>query len=300
MPLLRIHHVTTYRHAAPVSGAWQAVRLQPRRERAQEPVAFELDVQPRPADLATHEDYFGNAVQSFALSTAHRELSLTATGLVRREEIAWPMPGLTPALGAARSAVTAAVARGEFALEQFRCPSPLVPALPEAAALAAGLAADDPPALGWLLALGARMAERFVFDPTATTVATPLAAVLSGCRGVCQDFAHAAIAAVRSAGLPAAYVSGYLLTEPPPGQSRLRGADAMHAWISVWISGTGWVDFDPTNNCLVSAGHVVVARGRDYSDVVPVRGLFRGGLQHTLAIGVTVEPVEETAAVPPG
>jgi transglutaminase-like putative cysteine protease len=300
MPLLHLHHLTTYRHASPFSGAWQLARLQPRRERGQELLAFELDVQPRPADLAVHDDYFGNTVHAFTITGAHLELSLTATSRVRRDETVWPMAGLTMALGAARAEVAAAVRRGEFGLEQFRAPSPLVPALPEAAELVAGLDAEDPPALAWLLALGARMAERFAFDPHATTVATPLVEVLRGRRGVCQDFAHATIAAVRAAGLPAAYVSGYLLTHPPPGQPRLLGADAMHAWVAVWIAGTGWVDFDPTNNSLVSAGHVVVARGRDYGDVAPVRGLFRGGGQHTLSIGVTVQPIDDPTESPPG
>jgi transglutaminase-like putative cysteine protease len=112
-------------------------------------------------------------------------------------------------------------------------------------------------------------------------------------RGVCQDFAHLFLSCVRQHGLPAAYVSGYLLTTPPPGQPRLRGADASHAWVSVHVPGSGWIDYDPTNHCLAGTGHIVVARGRDYADVCPVKGLFSGGGAHTLETGVTVEPAEE-------
>ena len=119
--------------------------------------------------------------------------------------------------------------------------------------------------------------------------------VLQSRRGVCQDFTHLFLSCVRQQGLPAAYVSGYLLTKPPPGQPRLRGADAMHAWASVFVPEVGWVDYDPTNTCFTGTGHIVVARGRDYADVSPTRGVFSGGGNHILNIGVTVEPEEEPA-----
>ena len=112
---------------------------------------------------------------------------------------------------------------------------------------------------------------------------------------MCQDFAHLFISCVRQHGLPAAYVSGYLLTTPPPGKPRLRGADASHAWVSVYLPGFDWIDFDPTNNCFVGTGHIVVARGRDFADVSPVKGLFTGGGRHTLATAITVEPAESEA-----
>ena len=151
----------------------------------------------------------------------------------------------------------------------------------------------DPPVFEWLTALGARFGKEFKFDPKATTVSTPLAEVLEHRRGVCQDFAHLFISCVRQHGLPAAYVSGYLLTTPPPGKPRLRGADASHAWVAVFIPGSGWIDYDPTNTCFVATGHIVVARGRDFSDVSPVTGLFTGGGLHTLATAINVEPAEE-------
>jgi len=131
-----------------------------------------------------------------------------------------------------------------------------------------------------------------VFDREATLVSTPLAKVIAERRGVCQDFAHLLISCLRQSGLPAAYVSGYLLTKPPSGRPRLVGADASHAWVSSFIPGTGWVDFDPTNACFAGAGHIVVARGRDFFDVSPVKGLFSGGGEQMLETGVTVEEAE--------
>jgi transglutaminase-like putative cysteine protease len=190
-----------------------------------------------------------------------------------------------------RERTRTAIQSGEgYRLEQYLCATPLVPLVPAAGALAAGL---DPalPALEWMAQLGRRFADTFTFDPTATDVSTPLTEVLQNKRGVCQDFTHLFLSCVRQQGLPAAYVSGYLLTSPPPGQPRLRGADAMHAWASVHLPEIGWVDYDPTNSCFPAAGHIVVARGRDYADVSPTRGVFHGSYSPILKVAVTVEPV---------
>src|SRR6204780_3189026 len=134
--------------------------------------------------------------------------------------------------------------------------------------------------------------REFIFDSKATTVATPVLEVFKHRRGVCQDFAHLQIACMRSLGLPARYISGYLRTRPPAGKPRLIGADASHAWCSAWSPGAGWVDFDPTNNCVPSDGHITVAWGRDYSDVSPIHGVLLGGARHTLDTGVDVIPVD--------
>jgi transglutaminase-like putative cysteine protease len=294
MPVYRVTHTTRYRHTAPATAAWQALHLQPRREAAQALAAFELDLSPAPADLAARADAFGNTQHVFTVREPHAVLTITSRSHVRRDEPAVPMPGLTPPLAAARAQVATAIAAGpDYALEQFLHETPHVPLLPAARELAAGLDSDDPPALAWLLALGERFATDFTFDAGVTDVSTPLAEVLRLRRGVCQDFAHLFLSCVRQHGLPAAYVSGYLLTTPPPGQPRLRGADASHAWVSVHVPGSGWIDYDPTNHCLAGTGHIVVARGRDYADVCPVKGLFSGGGAHTLETGVTVEPAEE-------
>lgn len=287
----RVTHHTRYHHLASATAAWQSLHLQPRQEAVQSCDAFELEIRPYPGDLATRPDAFGNTQHLFTLREPHTELAITSRSTVRRSEPALPMPGLTPPLALARTQIAAAIAGGsEFSLEQYLHASPLVPLLPAARALADQLEADAPATLAWLAALGVRFSTEFTFDAKATTVSTPLAEVLRLRRGVCQDFAHLFLSCLRQHGLPAAYVSGYLLTTPPPGKPRLRGADASHAWVSVYVPGTGWVDYDPTNTCFVGTGHIVVARGRDYSDVSPVKGLFTGGGSHTLATAITVEP----------
>lgn len=292
MPTYRITHHTSYQHSAPVAVAWQTVRLQPRREAGQECLSFEMELNPRPAAVEARQDYFGNVVHAFSLAESHVELAIETRALVRRAEP--PMlPESPPALEAVPGLVDAAITAGDFALEEYRQPSAQVPWLGGARALADGLRAAT--VIGWIAALGQRFREHFFFDPTSTIVTTPLAEVIARRRGVCQDFAHAFLGCARQHGLPAAYVSGYLLTDPPPGQTRLLGADAMHAWVSLYVPGAGWIDYDPTNTLFAGAGHIVVARGRDYADVSPVRGVFSGGEAHQLFLGITVEPVSERA-----
>lgn len=296
MPIYRVTHTTTYWHDTPASAAWQSLHLQPRHEATQHCNAFELEIAPHPGDLAARVDFFGNKQHFFTLREPHEELSITSRSIVRRDDPSWPMPGLTPTLAGARALVPRAVAAEDFTLEQFRHASPLVPLLAGARQLTLELTreldAENTPILTWLGELGDRFHEKFTFDPEATEISTPLAEVLENRRGVCQDFAHLLIACLRQHGLPAAYVSGYLLTQPPPGKPRLVGADASHAWVSLYVPGTGWIDYDPTNACFVGTGHIVVARGRDFYDVSPVQGIFSGGGEHTLDTGVTVEPFE--------
>jgi transglutaminase-like putative cysteine protease len=297
MASIRITHQTTYRHGGPATAAWQMLQLRPRNEPAQDCLDFQLEISPPAPELETRTDYFGNTRHFFSIREPHQELTVTSRSTVRRSEEARPLPGITQPLAAARSHVAALVRdRGQFELEQYLHATLRVPLLPGAAALADGLDPETIPLLDWIEQLGRRFSETFTFDPTATDVGTTLAELLQTRRGVCQDFAHLFLSCVRQYGLPAAYVSGYLLTKPPPGQPRLRGADAMHAWASVFVPEVGWVDYDPTNNCFVGSGHIVVARGRDYSDVSPTRGVFSGGGGHILHIGVTVEPEQEVEA----
>jgi transglutaminase-like putative cysteine protease len=289
-----ITHTTSYTHASVASAAWQALHLQPRNEAAQHCDGFELEVAPHPADLTSRFDYFGNKQHLFTLREPHQELTVTSRSLVTREAPILPRAGLTPALADIPGLVREAVVGDEFTLEQFLHASPLVPLLPEARALNDELAQGlDPglPVMEWLALVGERFNRAFTFDREATGVSTPLAEVIIERRGVCQDFAHLLISCLRQRGLPAAYVSGYLLTQPPPGQPKLIGADASHAWVSIYVPGTGWIDYDPTNACFVATGHIVIARGRDFFDVSPVKGLFSGGGGQTLETGVTVVEV---------
>jgi len=290
MPDYRITHQTIYRHGAPAGAAWQVLQLQPRAEPTQECLDFQLKIDPAPADLATRPDYFGNTRHYFSVLEPHRELAISSHAVVRREGPPLPLPGITPSLTEAWARTRALIQSGDgFHLEQYLAATPQVPLLRAAAELAED-SDYDAPVLGWIEQLGRKFDETFTFDPAATNVSTPLTEVLEKKRGVCQDFTHVFLSCVRQHGLPAAYVSGYLLTEPPPGQPRLRGADAMHAWASVHIPELGWVDYDPTNSCFPGAGHIVVARGRDYADVSPTRGVFTGSYSPVLKVAVTVEP----------
>ena len=298
MPIIRITHHTTYRHGGPATAAWQMLQLQPRNEAAQECLDFQLEITPAAPDLVARTDYVGNTHHFFSIREPHKELSITSRSTVRRGQESSPLPGITLPLAAARPHVTTLIREhGQFQLEQYLHATTAVPLLPGTAALAAGLDPLSTPLLEWIDQLGRKFSETFVFDPTATDISTPLAEVLYNRRGVCQDFTHLFISCARQHGLPAAYVSGYLLTKPPPGKKRLLGADAMHAWASIFVPEMGWVDYDPTNTCFTGNGHIVVARGRDYADVSPTRGVFSGGGIHRLKIGVTVEPENEAALV---
>jgi transglutaminase-like putative cysteine protease len=292
MPRFSVTHRTRYTHTTPVGSAWQSLHLQPRNEAAQQCESFELRVAPHPLDLASRFDYFGNKQHLFTVQEPHKELTITSQSIVLREEPVLTMAGLTPPLEDIPELVDQAVLEVDYSLEEYLNASSLVPLLPEASELSRELGADLDPGistLDWLAMFGDRFHETFAFDREATEISTPLSEVIAERRGVCQDFAHLLISCLRQHRLPAAYVSGYLLTHTPEGQPRLVGADASHAWVSVYIPGSGWVDYDPTNACFVGSGHVVIARGRDYRDVSPVKGLFSGGGVKVLETGVTVE-----------
>ena len=294
MATIRITHETTYQHAGPATAAWQMLQLQPRNEATQECLDFQLEISPPAPDLTTRTDYFGNTRHFFSIREAHKQLSIISQSTVQRSNETSPLPGITLPLTAARSHVATLIRdRGQFELQQYLHATPLVPLLPGTAALADGLDVTSLPLIEWIGELGQKFSKTFVFDSKATDISTPLATVLQTRRGVCQDFTHLFVSCARQHGLPAAYVSGYLLTNPPPGKPRLLGADAMHAWAAIFVPEVGWVDYDPTNTCFIGDGHVVVARGRDYGDVSPTRGVFSGGGIHRLKIGVTVAPEGE-------
>jgi transglutaminase-like putative cysteine protease len=180
-----------------------------------------------------------------------------------------------------------------MAAREFIYPSPKIKSQADFANYATPSFSRDRPVLEAVLHLTDRIHREFKFDPKATSVATPLEDVLKSRRGVCQDFAQLEIGFLRSMGIPARYVSGYLETDPPPGRPKLAGADASHAWISFFCPGTGWIDVDPTNNLLPSHRHITVAWGRDYSDVSPIRGVILGSGEHSLKVAVDVIPMHE-------
>ncbi len=288
----RVTHTTTYDYSEPVTVSHHVARLQPRATPTQRKIEFELRVTPEPSVRTLHTDYFGNSATFFSIEQLHSELEVTAISTV--EVVADPQPALdvSPAWETVAEMFRDPVSPVVAEAYQFVFDSPLLRANPLLAEYARESFKPGTPLLVGVRDLTARIHRDFKFDPTATTVSTPLLEVFEKRHGVCQDFAHLAIACVRSLGLAARYVSGYLLTEPPPGEPRLVGADYSHAWFSVFCPHLGFVDFDPTNDCLPSERHVTAAIGRDFSEVSPLAGVVTGGGHHALKVAVSVEPLE--------
>lgn len=279
-----ITHTTRYRYGDPVLLSHHVARLSPRPLPSQRCLSHVLAIEPTPAVTREHEDYHGNRMTFFMMEGAHHEMVVTARSRVQVERPEPPGP--------------AASARWEDARDHERLPadvieyvfeSPAVRITEEVARYARPSFPQGRPFLEAVVDLMGRIHAEFTFDPRATTVTTPLTEVLHLRRGVCQDFSQLAVGALRSMGLAARYVSGYLETQPPPGRPRMVGADASHAWVSVYCPGAGWVDLDPTNNLIPGETHVTLAWGRDYTDVSPLRGvMLGGGGGHDLTVGVDV------------
>jgi transglutaminase-like putative cysteine protease len=284
----RVEHVTRYEYDTPVAMSQHMAYLAPRELAHQHVRQHELRIEPSAAVRSRRLDYFGNTVDQFQILKPHSTLVVVAESVVDVQRA--PRERLEidgPSWEDLRRELREVGATGPE-VAQFGHPSPYVLPSPEVEAFAAPSFPPGRSVAASAIDLMHRIHERFVFDSTATAVTTPLTRVLEADRGVCQDFAHVGIACVRAMGLPARYVSGYLLTDPPPGQPRLVGADASHAWLSVYCPENGWIDLDPTNDLVVSDRHVTVAWGRDYGDVAPLRGVLLGGAEHQLYVGVTV------------
>lgn len=279
----------TYEYDAPVVGGRNLLRLMPRElpgiQRVRE---ARLEIAPAPAERRTILDFFGNAALHVALRAAHDEIAFTLTARVERLaeppalDISPPLPRLTEEIAEYRGL-------DPESPHHFLGPSHRVRPTPEMTAYATEVTGGRTTAFETALALAFALHRDMRFDPEATTVDTPPAEAFARRHGVCQDFAQVMIACLRGLGIPAAYVSGFLRTVPPPGQPRLEGADAMHAWVRVWCGfEAGWIELDPTNALLVGTDHIVVARGRDYADVSPVAGVLRtaGGQKTEQAVDV--------------
>jgi transglutaminase-like putative cysteine protease len=291
--IYRVRHQTIYDYLEPVSVSHHAVRLTPRNLRGQQCRSSELSVWPTPPfHASSHSDYFGNTVTSFTLPEAHSRMSVEAMSELEVHALPTPVLSDSPAWESVRDTVDSDLTQEGLAAFQFVFDSLRVSAKPPLADYARESFPQRRPLLEAVLDLTARIHQDFRFDAKATEVTTPVETFFEKRRGVCQDFSHLQIACMRSLGLPARYVSGYLRTVPPKGRPRLVGADASHAWCSAWCPGFGWVDFDPTNNCLPTDGHITLAWGRDYSDVSPIRGVLLGGAKHSLKVGVDVMPLE--------
>jgi transglutaminase-like putative cysteine protease len=291
--LYDITHRTTYGYGSDVSVSHHLAHLRPREIPSQQITGFKLTVEPAPAVSAERVDYYGNAAAFFTINNPHDRLVATARSRARITAPALPEPARTAAWQQIRDRCASDVLTGDSAVGEFRFDSPNIARRPIFADYAAPSFPQDRPLLEAVVDFNSRIFRDFKFDPRATTVATPVDEVFKKRRGVCQDFAHLAIACLRSLGLPARYVSGYLETLPPLGKARLIGADASHAWYSIWCSSHGWIDADPTNNLLPGDRHITVAWGRDFGDVSPMRGVVVGGSGHSLAVSVDVARVAE-------
>lgn len=283
-----ITHRTSYEYAAPVSVSHHVARLEPRPTDAQEKGEFSLRISPEPALRKTRTDYFGNHLCFFSIQQRHQCLETVMTSRVtvrapRQIRIENSMPW-EEAARLFRDPVSPEVVEQY----QFVFDSPKIRASFELADYARESFRKGTPLLVGATDLMRRIHADFKYDATATTVTTSLEEVCKNRRGVCQDFAHFAIAALRSIGFSARYVSGYLRTYAAPGKEKLVGADASHAWFSVYCPRVGWVDFDPTNNVIPGQEHITLAFGRDFSDVTPLSGILTGGGQHQVTVAVDV------------
>lgn len=286
-----VSHRTTYAYRKPVLQSQHLLHVSPRQQPHQSVLRHNLLIEPAPASSLPFIDYFGNNTAIIAIEREHTELVIHARSRVEVKAPDLPLP----ALSAPWEQVTARARSHDGALDisvlEFVSASRNTVSIPEAVDYALPSFAPGRPMLEAALDLTMRIYREFAFDSTATDIATPVSHVLKVRRGVCQDFAHLALTCLRGLGLPARYVSGYLLTRPPPGTVKLQGADASHAWISVWAPETGWVDFDPTNGLMPSDEHIAVAFGRDYDDVSPISGILLGGSRQTMTVEVDVSVV---------
>jgi transglutaminase-like putative cysteine protease len=287
--LYRVVHTTRYRYSEPVNGAHNETRLVPRETPLQRCTARRVTIAPTPHAYRERTDFFGNPTAYFAIQEPHDELTVTVTS---RVSVAAPDGASSDEpWDAVRDRLMTEPGEDGRNARPFVLESRLVHPSAELHDYAVGSFAPGRPQLDAARDLMHRIHEDFAYEQGATTIATPLADVLRERRGVCQDFAHVAVGCLRSVGLPARYVSGYIETIAPPGKKKLVGADASHAWFSIWTSHAGWVDFDPTNDQRVGDRHVTLSWGRDFADVTPLKGVVFGTGTHELDVSVDVRRV---------
>lgn len=288
----RVRHTTTYVYDDAVSICHNEVRLTPRSTPHQRCLRTLLTVDPPPPALHSQLDYFGNPATFFILEEPHHEMAVCAESEITLSPGPPVDPVLTPPWESVRDGLPRDRSAAGLLAYSFRFDSPHVPCDPALAAYAAPSFTAQRPILDAALDLTRRIHRDFRYRPGVTSVATSVLEVLAERHGVCQDFAHLELACLRSLGLAARYVSGYVRTTRSPVRERLVGADASHAWIAVWCGEAGWVELDPTNDRIPSDEHVVLAWGRDYADVSPMRGvILGGGASHQVDVAVDVTPL---------
>ena len=287
----KISHTTRYGYVDSASLSHNELFLTPRNTSVQTCTSERITLLPLPSTLSRRKDYFGNTVTHTTIDIPHAFLEIIAVS-----EMSLSLPPVipadqTPAWDQVKERLWQHETLEDLDAFQFVFASPMIPVNNRYAQWVRDIFSPGKPILQAALGLTQKIFTEFKYDPQATTTTTPLETSFDLKRGVCQDFAHILIACLRSLGLAARYVSGYLHTLPPPGRQKLVGADASHAWVSLYIPGTGWIDLDPTNNVIPTDQHLTLGWGRDYSDVTPVKGTVLGGGQHQLKVTVDVTPV---------
>lgn len=291
---LLVEHETSYEYDHAVEQSQHIACLRPLSDGGQQLLSFEMAVDPSPTQHSVSRDSHGNSRDYFAMHSAHARLSVIARSEI---DVHHRYRGLRSAEGPTCGEVRKRLAyRANAPFEEaseYLHASPFVPPHTELGAWARSSLRDERPLAEAVIELMQRIHRDFTYSPASTDISTSIRTVFEQRKGVCQDFAHLMLGCLRACGLAGRYVSGYLLTRPQPGQAQLVGADASHAWLSVWVPGLGlpladdWLDLDPTNDCVVGVHHVRVAQGRDFGDVTPLRGVIRGGGAHTLVVRVT-------------
>lgn len=289
--IYRIRHQTRYGYSQAASLSQNEVCLHPRATAAQKVRQARLSISPEPAYLHERTDFFGNRVHIFMVQHPHHELRIFSESVVETSVMPAPAPDATPAWETVAARLATFVTEEDLDARQYVFDSPLIPHLPAMADYARASFPPGTTVLRGALDLMNRIYKEFTYEKSATSVDTPIDVVLNTRKGVCQDFAQLHIAGLRTLGLAARYVSGYLETLPPPGTPKLVGADASHAWLSLYVPDIGWIDLDPTNDQIPGERHVTVAWGRDYGDVTPAKGVVMGGGVHSLSVEVDVNPL---------
>jgi transglutaminase-like putative cysteine protease len=286
----RVTHSTRYTYPSPVTQCFSEAHLMPREMPGQRVSEFKLQISPTPAFLKERKDYFGNDVAAFAVFEKHDRASVFASSVVDVEPAPEDLMS-SPPWEQVREQLAQPFDRDAIAASEYIFDSPYIAALPELQEYALPTFTPERPLLEAVQELTRRIHDEFKYKPRSTSINTPLREILSNRQGVCQDFAHLMIGALRSLRLAARYVSGYIRSGP-----RFQGAAASHAWVSVFDPQNGWLGFDPTNNMMTSDAHITLAWGRDYGDVTPVKGLTLGGGGQTVDVEVRVQPLEASPA----
>lgn len=295
--IYQVTHRTTFTYTQPVAISHHIFRLTPRPHPRQHCLRSTVDVEPPPSVRSDGEDYFGNPVTHLTIQTPHSQLSVDATTIL---EVKKPDPihlDQSPPWDQVVQGLQEQLDSARLEAQQFRYDSPYITIDDATYDFVRDCFPPGRPILAGIMDLTSRIYREFTYEGGVTDVSTPVKDVLAAQKGVCQDFAHLQIAALRSLALPARYISGYLLTHPPEGHEKLVGADASHAWISAWCPDLGWVDFDPTNNLIAGDEHITLAWGRDYGDVSPINGFMVGGAHHTLTVSVDVSPIAHPSLI---